>query len=120
MQKKESPCFSIAFFTFYFVKIHCKFIVTTFLHTLTSFSAPNHQKLMDANGDIGAPPAPGAENQQEEQLGPPLHIHCTHTTAVIINLLKSLPLISFLQRNREISAWKSGLKTEKRPRLDRN
>lgn len=68
---------------------------------------------MDPGDDVGGPQAPvqppaqgEAQAQQQQQVPdvPPPHVCRTHTTAVVMNLLKSLPLISILQRNKEIEA----------------
>ncbi|KAF8197406.1 hypothetical protein BJ912DRAFT_875146, partial [Pholiota molesta] len=62
---------------------------------------------MDAEGLVAPPPAenqPAGPLPPQEDLVPPPRARRTHSTAVIINLLKSLPLISALQRNKEIEA----------------
>jgi hypothetical protein len=102
-REKESPRFSIVFFDSILVKIRSHYHFT--YHHL--FSARNRQKT-DVEGLVGPPPA---ENQPagpipppQEDLAPPPRARRTHSTAVIINLLKSLPLISALQKNKEIEA----------------
>jgi hypothetical protein len=67
---------------------------------------------MDPGDDVGGPQAQvqpvqdeaQAQQQQQAPDPPPPRVRRTHTTAVVMNLLKSLPLISILQRNKEIEA----------------
>ncbi|KAF8186691.1 hypothetical protein BJ912DRAFT_852133 [Pholiota molesta] len=62
---------------------------------------------MNINPPVENPPQQEAEQQQPQQQAqqePFLRIRRTHSTEVIIQLLKSLPFISVLQRNKEIEA----------------